>query len=293
LSIVAAIGLGACAATVLPARPTERARAAHASVTGSPAARNAACASCHEDIAREWRASLHRQSAVDPVYRRAFAREPLAFCSACHDPLSDPALGTGCISCHDGHGAPMRARPCADCHDFASPDGHDKMQLTSTEHRASVHAASSCASCHMPRAADGHPSHAFHASRAPDLLRRAATITATRTDQAVIVTFAARDVGHALPTGDIFRRLRIEVVAAGEGGPRSERILGRKTKLGDDQDDRPFAAGGARASVAVPIAAPGRPLAWRVLYERAEHPISPDEREAVIEGSVELAAGTL
>lgn len=141
----------------------------------------------------------------------------------------------------------------------------------------------------MPRR-DGHRSHRFSASRDPGVLRRAASITATRTSDAVIVALTPREIGHALPTGDIFRRLR--VLASGAGVTR-EVFLGRKTKLGADQDDRPFAGGGRRTDVSIPITAPGQPIAWRVVYERVEHPTSTDETNAVIDGAIELASGVL
>jgi hypothetical protein len=290
-STLTLIGLAACAGGAVHERspPTET---THATVVGSPMERNAKCESCHPTIAREWRASLHQQSATDPVYARAFAREPLPFCSGCHDPHADSSLGTACVSCHDTKTASMRARPCADCHEFPFPDGTGKMQLTATEHAASVHASRSCVNCHMP-VTNGHASHRFPASRDPTMLRRAASITSSRSSDGVRITFSVRDVGHALPTGDIFRRLQIEVAVPGEDGSRRRVFLGRKTKLGEAHDDRPFVDGAQHAEVRVPIVAPGKPLVWRVLYERVEHPTSVDESEAEIEGCIELAAGTL
>src|SRR6185295_15214718 len=59
--------------------------------TGDAAQRNATCEGCHEDEAREWRASMHAQSDADPVYRRALAREPMPFCRGCHAPEASPA----------------------------------------------------------------------------------------------------------------------------------------------------------------------------------------------------------
>src|SRR5580693_2517646 len=52
---------------------------------------NARCEGCHEDIAREWRASMHAQADTDPIYRRALAIEPLPFCRGCHAPEADPS----------------------------------------------------------------------------------------------------------------------------------------------------------------------------------------------------------
>src|SRR4051812_1823961 len=58
----------------------------HRGAAFDPVARNAACAGCHVEIAAEWEASLHHASATDPLYLRAFALEPLAFCRECHAP---------------------------------------------------------------------------------------------------------------------------------------------------------------------------------------------------------------
>lgn len=150
---------------------------------------NAACEGCHEEQAREWRASLHRRADVEPTYRRAFDLEPLPFCRGCHAPEATPdepeqpavaALGVGCVTCHASGGtvlaAPWRgplvepAAPhsvtrdprfagpeaCAGCHEFAFPgrsgrEVSELMQTTVTEHRGSAEASVPCAGCHMPR----------------------------------------------------------------------------------------------------------------------------------------------
>jgi hypothetical protein len=241
---------------------------------------------------------LHAQSHSDPVYQRAFAIEPLAFCTRCHAPeanaeapsVAHAAIGTACVSCHSGGGASTTARPCADCHEFGFPDGPGLMQLTASEHRGSLHAATPCATCHMPRVA-GHASHRFAASRDADFLRGAANIRASRRDGEVRITFAPNNVGHALPTGDIFRRLRVDVSVEGDSGPPRRVFLQRETKTGGS-DNRPFVSG-ASADVPVGIDAPGKVIVWSVTYERVEHPTLPDGSDAVIAGSIELASGTL
>lgn len=152
---------------------------------------NASCESCHEDIAAEWRNSLHRQAHTDPAYQRALAIEPLSFCQSCHAPEADPtkpvsaavgALGVGCVTCHvtgrdvlaapkteamdsvSAHSIVRDARfaaapACASCHEFAFPDAARRpkpelMQSTVSEHAASKNAGRSCADCHMPVVAD-------------------------------------------------------------------------------------------------------------------------------------------
>lgn len=282
---------------------------------GDAVAHNRACEGCHAEIAREWRGSLHRAAHADPVYQRAFAREPLPFCTGCHAPEADPedpgpspvhALGVGCVTCHavtaaheTGRAAKSPTAECASCHEFAFPGTTEKMQLTASEHRASGAAGLACATCHMPRAEAGgraHASHRFGASRVPAFVRRAAHITAARGAGTVTFRFTPDRAGHAFPTGDLFRRLRLVVELEGRN---VEMFLGRKTKRAighgaaalNASDDRPFARG-EPATVDVDIGRDARPIAWRVIYERVEHPTSLDERGAVIEGAIVVASGT-
>ncbi|WP_438035575.1 multiheme c-type cytochrome [Sorangium sp. So ce204] len=150
--LVAGALAGACAAAPdAPARPAGdveapaggalpgAAEAARVPMPGPARARlgaaviaNRACEGCHEEVAREWRASLHHRANTEPAYRRAFAIEPMPFCRACHAPEARPeepepealgALGVGCVTCHvttDGEGelagqavAPVLAAPWA------------------------------------------------------------------------------------------------------------------------------------------------------------------------------------
>ena len=70
---------------------------------------NAKCEGCHQDIAKEWRGSLHQQAWHDPVFQKALAIEPEAFCRGCHAPEADASgeppkaaqdVGVGCVTCH-------------------------------------------------------------------------------------------------------------------------------------------------------------------------------------------------
>lgn len=270
----------------------------HPQVSGTALDRNAACEGCHADIASEWRASLHQQANSDPFYQRSFSREPLDFCTSCHAPEADAkapepalaALGTACVTCHANEKSVTETRSCEGCHEFPFPDGKGKMQLTVTEHGVSAHADKTCASCHMPRKA-GHASHFFAASRDPETLRSAARITAARTPDGVLLTFSPDAVGHAFPTGDIFRRLRVEVQVPGDATTLRRVFLDRNTKTGGP-DTRPFVTG-TPAEVRIPIEAPASPLAWSVHYDRVEYLLSPDGSDAVVEGSVDIASGTL
>jgi hypothetical protein len=329
---------------------------ANADNTDNAAVANARCERCHDDIAAEWRASLHSRAHTEPAYARAFEREPLPFCQGCHAPEADPeravppdlaAVSVGCVSCHvtgdavlAAHREPSSANPspspnlkrphpvardarfaspaaCAGCHEFAFPSTGGRprkelMQLTASEHRGSPYASFACADCHMPRV-DGpkgpHRSHLFPASRDPDVLRSAASIKAERTSPtSVRVTLTAGEIGHAFPTGDLFRRLRIEIEATGDDYAvltSDERILARRfgeQRIGlasartQIDDDRAFLDNPTRAvDLTLGPEASDLPIHYRVLYERVEHPTSRDGTRAAIEdeGSIVLAQGTL
>jgi hypothetical protein len=312
------------------------------------AAENARCEGCHADIADEWRASLHHRAHTDPVYRRALAIEPLAFCRGCHAPEADPAadppadlgaIGVGCVTCHaaaegvlsaPGSGAATSPAPhplvraaafataaaCASCHEFSFPDPErrtrpERMQSTASEHRGSRFAAVSCAGCHMPavpgRIGRAHRSHAFGASREPSILRAAVRVTAARLSAgSVEVRLAPAGAGHAFPTGDLFRRLEVlaEAVGAEQQVAASDvRYLARRFGEGKGRDGRPIKVlvsdsrvgpdGDALVRLSLGPEARGLPVAWRVAYQRVEHPIGDDTDAAVVEGEVEIARGIL
>src|SRR5262245_58757300 len=102
------------AALLLAAAPAVRPGPAGGSapartVDGLGQVSSADCEGCHQDIAAEWRASLHRQAFSDASFQRAFSVEPLAFCQGCHAPEADaestPSAaaaeeGVGCTTCH-------------------------------------------------------------------------------------------------------------------------------------------------------------------------------------------------
>jgi hypothetical protein len=53
--------------------------------------------------------------------------------------------------------------------------------------------------------------------------------------------------------------------------------------------------GGGEAAVRLSLgaAAKGAPVAWRVAYQRVEHPIDEASEDAVVEGEIEIASGVL
>ena len=249
------------------------------------------------------------------------------------------ALGVACVSCHLPQGdAVLSARPadapraaphlvlrdpafaaadaCANCHEFTFPDRRpvpEYMQTTVREHRASAQPGRSCADCHMPQLAtsDGPAlrSHAFAASRDLAWMREAFTVTARRPapDRVELSLDLHEDrVGHALPTGDLLRRLLVTVAVTGvarrtapqrrylarhwkharPGKGPGVRTLDHDDRLGVGDDPRVLTFNLDPADAALPVQ-------WRVRYERVEAFVGPGEDGARVVGGLDLFEGTL
>jgi hypothetical protein len=205
---------------------------------------------------------------------------------------------------------------CAACHEFSFPDParrrrRELMQSTVSEHKSSPFADVPCAGCHMPavteRGGRTHRSHAFAASRDAALLRSAVRVTASRVgDGTVEVRLAPNGVGHAFPTGDLFRRLEVRAEAVGAEAQviaEDARYLGRRFGKGVGTDGHPVkvlvadtrVSPSAEAVVKLSLGpgARGAPIAWRVAYQRVEHPVDDASDAAVVAGEVEIARGVL
>ncbi len=248
------------------------------------------------------------------------------------------SLGVGCVTCHVEPGtdavwaAPrpddtpsdersphpiarsaLFAGPqaCAACHEFSFPDDALRdhplaMQSTITEHARSAEADRSCADCHMPRGPDGDRSHAFVGAYDRAVLASALEIVADRpTPTTVQVELRPGRVGHAVPTGDLLRRLMLEIRVDGpdDDAPafRQRRWYGRRyaplhqrngiTVRGEAGDDR-IGPAGQKASFDLPDTLAAAPVRWRLVHQRvAQH--SRDPRAAPIEGEIEFASGVL
>ncbi len=284
----------------------------------------ARCASCHAEIAREWESSAHRRSGTDPAYLTAVAKEPLPFCRACHVPSGDPSRptpasvaerGIGCVDCHVGVGADhattkkstRAAVTCGSCHEFRFPSSPGLMQRTVTEHAASAFAKSSCESCHMPSATTTTRPHKDHRFLVDDaMLARALVASASRAGPSrVALRIRPGDVGHAMPTGDLFRRLAVRV-AAHEGEQEvasATRFLSRKfrtERVGDGvfakvdaKDDRVGAGLEPCFELDVGPRGVGRNLAITISYQRVQEPRTANENDVVLNGSTVLWSTSL
>lgn len=287
------------------------------------ASANARCASCHTEVASEWSGSNHAAAFSHATFQAAFAIEPVDECADCHAPESskdrskgETDLGVGCVTCHasttlssrTGHEPwvphPERrktarlepSRPdalCEDCHEVRYTETRFVLQRTASEHRASRVKDTPCVSCHMPRvttAAGTHVDHRAFASRDPRLLAEASTIEVSHEGTDVRFSFTRARAGHAFPTGDVFRRLRLVVHDA--FGKSAERILSRKTREIPERDDRPFADGADRSVATVDVRALTAPFTWEVVYERVGHPTESNGPGAMLDGASIVARGT-
>ncbi|MDX2012026.1 MAG: hypothetical protein SFW67_17670 [Myxococcaceae bacterium] len=190
----------------------------------------AECEGCHEPEVTAWAASRHAVSATNSVYLAAVEREPerRAWCQTCHAPTGNAELGVSCQSCHSTPGRPdvvrasreapgsphpIRVDPtlstvdaCASCHTFDFPGGGHRMQRTVDEHRSSG-SVRSCQGCHLAPAVG----HRMPGGHDVEFVRRALSVSATAQEAEVVVTLKAARVGHRVPTGDPFRRLRVSL----------------------------------------------------------------------------------
>jgi hypothetical protein len=277
---------------------------------------------------------FQRAFAVEPL---AFCRDCHApeRTAAKEDDRAREALGVACVTCHDPAGrgevlaAPRDGRTvsaptphavrrdaafataaaCVRCHDFPFPDvearEHDglRMQRTAAEHLASPFAGVSCAACHMPKdaTAAGPRAHGFSVAGDEALLRGALVAHAARDGERVVFDLAPGRVGHAFPTGDLFRRLLVVAEVVGDDWQifaHAERALGRSfafvpNALGamvqrETKDDR--LVGPTRLTLDLGPNARGRDIAWRVEWQRV---LGARDAQAVIAGTVVLASGRL
>jgi hypothetical protein len=255
-------------------------------------------------------------------------------------PAAAVQLGVACVTCHVVGGQVLAAirhedatkprlgvdaaphpvvrdarlngtRACSGCHEFEFPDRSARrtpelMQSTVAEHARSAQREQACATCHMPlttRGAAPHRSHAFPGGHDEALVKGAVTVQAERSRDGARITLTPRELGHAFPTGDLFRRLEVSAEAIGaewQVVARSRRYLMRHWERQPSpfglvlrsatRDDRPL---NEAAVVELALGATNLPIAWRVAYQRVEHPRSDNEQDSSIEGEIELGSGIL
>lgn len=187
----------------------------HPRAGGDPAT----CARCHAAEAQAWSNSRHAAAFDNEVFQRSWSETRSPWCLSCHH-----RRGVSCGVCH-GEGA----RDCASCHQFdlpteigGSPSGTPGQDTLGEWRRSTAgRQGRSCISCHDPHTAPGGHDRAW--------IRDALTAHVVAIEGGVRATVTAREVGHAVPTGDPFRRLVLTVCAdLACDRPVARRILARR-----------------------------------------------------------------
>lgn len=272
---------------------------------------NAGCVSCHPREALAWAGSRHKNAFANAPFQNALEREPentKLFCLGCHAPEAHHGagraaeIGVACITCHTPLGPVLASAAsgkaphgtfasvefrsvdsCKRCHEFEFPQhgpSGGSMQRTISEH-GDANSEATCVSCHMPSGAD---SHAFPGGYDEALVKNALHVRAERRACEAVVTLTPRGVTHAVPTGDLFRRLRVRVVP--DGGATRTRYLARHFKQQNGRrievaDDRPHLA--PREVRFALAGACDAAFSYAVTYQRVGFVPGDDEENATVE----------
>lgn len=258
-----------------------------------------ACAECHESHYREWSRSRHASAFVGELFQHEWSAEREAFCVGCHAPnVDDPELpidedavrGVDCAACHVSGGvihaaqvsgdAPHASRVdpafttadfCSRCHqvDFPAQPGLP-LQDTMNEWREAGEPAGSCQTCHMAALTRRHR-HDFVGGHDAGWVSRALEIETElvrdETRAVFTMTILNDGAGHAIPTGDVFRRLAIRAWPEGSEFRALEKELGRHfdtrgTRWEPVTDDRVFPGRARQIEFEFPRRVDA--VAWRV-----------------------------
>lgn len=297
-----------------------------ATLQGWPRARiNETCVGCHVEIGAEWKESRHHLAYTNGPFQRSLAREAPQlhpFCQGCHAPEANPLappsnlvaeMGIGCVTCHVPQGPIVTGNTttnaphgllkaiefasdaaCANCHQFLFPGIAGRrglhMQRTVEEHAQNAQ-GQTCADCHMPNTTGNRPhkDHRFPGGYDASLWQKALDIQIERSSATQIrVVLEPRDVTHAVPTGDLFRRIAIHIIPdEPQRSPPKVVYLARHFERGNGMreifDNRVL---GQQSQVTLDVPRGG--IVVRVQYERVGHHRSPDEHDAEIESTLVL-----
>jgi len=222
---VAFVGaLGGCFSEETRESPAANTRAC-SRLQGAPATD---CGVCHERAYAQWSRTTHASAWVNPRFRAEFDPAPSQSCIDCHADArileGSPDEGVSCSSCHvpmtaatsAGMDWPAGVQMCARCHQFNFPepapgqlaryDPAEPQQDTVSEWAQG--ALQTCVSCHMS-------GHEVLGLDDPAFVQRAVETSAIVQEiegvASATVTVEPAWVGHRVPTGDMFRTLRVQV----------------------------------------------------------------------------------
>jgi len=230
---------------------------------------SSACAECHTAELATWQESFHAKAATNRIFEVSWAEQRSPWCLECHQRDLE---GVGCTSCHGA-----RAVSCAQCHQFdlpldigGAPSGTAGQDTWQEWHGSSAAAlGKQCTGCHDP--------HASRGGRDPELVRKTLSARVTRVAGGVSATVTARGAGHAVPTGDPFRRLRLVVCAdLACSVPISEAWLQRRLERDEDRvwrvtsDNRVPAPTQGEAASRILFLPAHEARSWRLYYHLAD-----------------------
>jgi len=265
------------------------------------------CIYCHAPLPAQARAALgtSQQRLNEPLLREGIN------CAICHVRdgaiLSSHAPTAAASAAHAMRYEPLLGKSefCGACHQFNFPHqaepfryGATPMQNTLSEWQKTTRGME-CQECHMPRGA-----HRFPGGHDAELLRDRLSLALTRSRGNIItVALRARGIGHNFPTGDPFRRLRLELCDEAACDEPALVLLFRRTfvhtKAGWELDHDttlppPGPSGESLRTVSIELPAELRaaaPIHYRLSYAYAapstEDDLRPEER------AVELIRGQL
>lgn len=242
--------------------------------------------------------------------------------------------GVGCTSCHgsalgivgsrgrqdDGKGGHAvladprlaTAAACEACHQFNFPGPHGSalgpMQDTLHEQARSPAASTPCQECHMPEVANAagqsHRAHRFQVQGDPRVLSQAVLVDAAAfVGDNLTLTVRPGAIGHAFPTGDLFRQVEVRAVgldASGKpSGPASSEAWRRTfepKRVGSEviprapKDDTRLVS---QRTVSLPLSPQTRRARWQIVWQRMPASVAKrlgfelsQQEQVVMEGEV-------
>lgn len=270
------------------------------------------CAACHSKEHQDWEKSRHRISYTNQNFLEGYVREKQDRCLHCHAPLKEqlhelktsPELklsheGVNCVACHVREGKVVGSsfhegkktdflkspRFCAGCHEFdinAISDGQVHLTPVNAQDTYSqwkkyqkAGGEKTCQQCHMPEGR--HLFQGAHGKLNPPL-----KVSQISHD---VLKIELVNIGHHYPSGDVFRRLSLEVMRNGKfveiRSFQRKYVRDESFRIESDTTLEPFVP----VEVKIPHV---RPVAYRFVYhflkdsEKKYSQIPRDDQERVV-----------
>lgn len=284
---------------------------------------NSQCTGCHQQEFQDWSKSRHSQAFSNQNFQEGYFREPQERCLNCHTPLQEqvteiktsPKLGlahegVNCVACHVRDGQVQSSKSsgdsyhgyvennflkspqfCASCHEFnVNGSTNGQVHLTNTNAQSTYRewqnyqaagGTRTCQNCHMP---DGrHVFQGAHGRQTTPL-----KVVAKPRGSSTVLELSTQEIGHNFPSGDVFRRVTLEVRASAAQSFTTVETFGRRYgdvggfRLLSNTSLRPFEK--REVEVSTP-----RPFHYRLTYhfmkdqDKINSQTLPAERERLLQ----------